>query len=446
MGTSRQPAVILATTIALATVAMVIVSLLVWLAGGLQPLPVSFGRSVLGIGGLVVAPITYAAMGSILASRLPANPIGWLFLAAAIALGTMLPVNLLIGAAHQVLRPAPAEVVAVAWLRNTFATPVVVTVLVLAGWLFPTGRPLGPRWRVGVWLTVLAGACLAASAALDPGGLLSYPSIPNPTAVSPDLAGAVIAVRFIGVVLLLACAGTAVSSLLIRYRDGNALTRAQLRWVVMAAGIAAIATGPFLVSRYLVTVAESTGEYLAAAAQIGSSTFPVATAIAISRYRLFDIDVLLGRTLVYLPLTALLGGLYTASIAFFQRLFVALTGETSDTAIVLTVLVVAAAFTPARKALEGIVERRFRLPETPGGSPDRGAATAAGTATPEAPPGSLVPSVLIPVGPRGSVDCPAMGRVDVSRCLRCPELRALATQPNVTVVCSAMPRSPSPAA
>jgi hypothetical protein len=427
MARSAPFARIAATTIAIATVAVVLISLLVWLAGGLQPLPVSFGRSVIGIGGLVVAPISYAAMGSILAGRLPRNPIGWLFLLAGIALGTMLPVNLLVGVAHQALRPASADVVTVAWLRNTFATPVVVTTLVLAVALFPTGRPVTGRWWLGIWLTLLAGVLLATSAALDPHGLISYPSIPNPTALGPEAAKVVLAVRIAGVGLLIACAGVALVSLGIRYRRGDGLIRAQLRWVVLAASIAGLATVPFLLSRYLITVSESLGEHLAAAAQLGSSTFPVATAIAISRYRLFDIDVLLGRTLVYLPLTAILGGLYTASIALFQRVFVALTGETSDSAIVLTVLVVAAAFTPVRKALEGVVERRFRVPEAREREPEPRDA---------AQPGTLIPSRLIAVAPNGTVECPIRGTVDVSRCLSCAYLRALVTNPSTGVVCS----------
>ena len=87
---------------------------------------------------------------------------------------------------------------------------------------------------------------------------------------------------------------------------------------------------------------------------------PVAVGIAVLRYRLYDIDVLIGRALVYVPLTAILAGLYAASVALFQRLFTAITGETSDAAIVLTTLILAAIFTPARKTLENAVERRFK--------------------------------------------------------------------------------------
>jgi hypothetical protein len=78
------------------------------------------------------------------------------------------------------------------------------------------------------------------------------------------------------------------------------------------------------------------------------------------RYRLYDIDLIINRTLVYVFLVGILGGLYTASIAFFQRVFVAFTGNTSDAAIVITALVLAGVFTPIRKALEALVDRQFK--------------------------------------------------------------------------------------
>ena len=89
--------------------------------------------------------------------------------------------------------------------------------------------------------------------------------------------------------------------------------------------------------------------------------FPVAIGFAITRYRLYDIDELINRTIVYGALTAILAGLFTASITLSQRTFSAVTGERSDAAIVVTTLVVVAAYTPVRKWLEGIVDRRFKF-------------------------------------------------------------------------------------
>jgi hypothetical protein len=92
---------------------------------------------------------------------------------------------------------------------------------------------------------------------------------------------------------------------------------------------------------------------------------PVSFAFSILRYRLWEIDALINRTIVYAALTAILGGLYTASIGLSQRLFVALTGSTSDAAIVFTTLVVASAFTPAKNALQRIVDKYLKQPHDP---------------------------------------------------------------------------------
>jgi hypothetical protein len=93
---------------------------------------------------------------------------------------------------------------------------------------------------------------------------------------------------------------------------------------------------------------------------VASSLIPVAVGIAITRYRLYEIDRIVNRTILYGALTAILAGLFTAGVGVAQRLFVALTGETSDAALVLTTFVVATAYAPLRKSLEAMVDRRFR--------------------------------------------------------------------------------------
>jgi hypothetical protein len=181
------------------------------------------------------------------------------------------------------------------------------------------------------------------------------------------------------------------------------------------------------------------------------SSFPIAAAAAISRYRLYDVDLLIGRTLVYVPLMAILSGLYTASIALIQRLFVAVTGETSDVAIVLTLLLVASAFTPVRRSLESALERRFqpRQGVVPDDSPE--AAVVGGRARPTQPPmashGASVPlAQLAPIGEDDRVNCPHAGeRVGLSKCLGCAWLRAITTSPVRAVVCGIEGRDAPPA-
>jgi hypothetical protein len=93
---------------------------------------------------------------------------------------------------------------------------------------------------------------------------------------------------------------------------------------------------------------------------VGATAFPLTIAVAIVREHLYEIDDIIWHTLVYIPLMGLLGGLYAASVALFQRLFISLTGNSSDAAIVLSSLMLASVFTPARQAVEGHVTRRFK--------------------------------------------------------------------------------------
>ena len=406
----------------------VVAGLLVWVARGMTEMPVSFGRSPIGVLGLVISPICYAAIGGILASRLPANPIGWLFLAIGAALGMMLPINLVVTAAHEALRPAPAAVVWLAWARTTFGTPVVLTAAVFAVLLFPDGHWPSKSWRWAGWLGAATGLLLLLTTAIDPVGLITYPSLANPLAAPYAYRGLVDGLRFVAV------GGVALSGVLaviaIRSRHGSAdhIGRAQLRWIVVAAAVCVAAAIPFVVARYVLRVADDTGELLAAIAQIGACAFPLAAAMAISRYRLFDIDVLIGRTLVYLPLMAALGGMYTAGIALFQRVFVAVTGSESDAALVLTILVVAAAFTPLRRALEGAVDRRFAglKRESPAPSPAR----------PQR-------AELHAVAQSGTVDCPLGPSRTIRDCLGCARLIAISAEgTDVTVVCGSQLATP----
>ena len=421
----------LAIAIAVLTVVAVVVSMLVWLARGMTEMPVSFGSSPVGVLGLVISPICYAAVGGILASRLPANPIGWLFIAMGVALGMMLPVNLAVTAAHESLRPAGPLLVWIAWVRTAFGTPVVLTAAVIAVLLFPDGRTLGGRWRVAPWLAGGAGAVLLAAAALDPVGLISYPSLPNPLALPYELKTVVEWSRTAATAILVAGGALAVASIRRRHRVGDDVVRAQLRWIVVAVAISVAAAVPFVVARYVLRVTEPIGELLAAVAQIGACAFPLAAAFAISRYRLFDVDVLIGRSLVYLPLMAVLGGMYTAGIALFQRLFVALTGSQSELAVIMTILVVASAFTPVRRALEGFVDRRFahrqagstQALELPAATPTRAA---------RLPPRH---AQLLAVDESGGVACPLDGERSLRDCLRCEHLVAFVDEPDFHVVC-----------
>lgn len=438
MGSSRAPAVI-AWGLGVAGIGVVAVSLVFWAARGFGTLPVSFGHSVLGVIGLVVAPLTYLTFGPLLAARMPRNPIGWLLLMCGILTALMLPTNLLVTLVHDSLRQPDPVIIGMAWLRNTFATPGVAALLTITVFLFPDGRPLTPRWSVGIVVAAAGGLLLMLGAALNPEGMVEYPTLSNPTAAPLALEPLVNALQVTAVTLMCIAVIHAVASLAAHYQAGDQVRRAQLRWILLAAMLTGFAAIPFLLTRYLVDVGDTLGDIAALGIQLAMSTFPIAAAAAISRYRLYDVDLLIGRTLVYVPLMAILGGLYTGSIAIFQRLFVAITGETSDVPIVLTVLIVASAFTPLRRTLEVRLERRFPSMAPATNSIGRPGVQAAPAATEvPAPPLATVPLVqLHEISDDDLVECPLAGSVvRLSQCLACPGLRAITTSPTRAVACT----------
>jgi hypothetical protein len=120
-----------------------------------------------------------------------------------------------------------------------------------------------------------------------------------------------------------------------------------------------------VVVRYGFQADYATGHLLLATALAAGCLLPVAAAVAILHHRLYDIDLILNRALVYIPLTAMLAGAYAAGVALFQRLFMAVTGDKSDGAVVITTLVLAGLFTPVRNGIQNFVDRRFK----PAGAP-----------------------------------------------------------------------------
>jgi len=241
------------------------------------------------------------------------------------------------------------------------AAPVAIGSLTLVLLLFPDGRPSSRRWAVALLVPVAATTLLVLGSALDR-SLTWFPMLAGPVDPSALGPGVAACARFLGFLGLVLSALLAAGSLVDRYRDAGETLRRQIRWVVLDGSLTALAVAPLLVGRYLLRPSEAVGELTVVVAALGAVTFPVTVAVAITRADLFDIDLVIGRTLVYLPLSAILAGMYAALVTFLQRVFVALTGGDSDAVIVLTTLILAAAVTPVRQTLDGLVERHFRAP------------------------------------------------------------------------------------
>jgi len=356
----------------------VVGSLLVWGSRGFEAQALSFAHGIAGGLAIATASLVYATVGAVLAARLPRNAIGWLLLAFGIFVGFLPPVTLMVGQTVEVFRAVPETTLALAWLYSSFLTPVCWAIAVLIGLIFPNGRLLSRRWWLGAVLGVSGAAMVAAVAAVSPQGLVWYPSLSNPLSMAVSAEPVLCVIKLVGLGLMVAGLGVAVISSAIRYRHGDADTRHQLHWFVLAGLVLAVTATPFGAARYAFQTSESVGEALLVLVLAGASLTPLAVAAAIMRYQLFGLEVFIGRTLVYIPLTGILGGLYAASVALFQRVFVGLTGNTSDAAIVISTLILAAVFTPVRKSLEGHVDRHFKA--QPGHSAEVAVAAGAGAA------------------------------------------------------------------
>jgi hypothetical protein len=228
-------------------------------------------------------------------------------------------------------------------------------VTLVAVWLpilFPDGRFLSARWRPVGWLAATVAPLTCVAFAFLPGPIVNLPFVQNPLALE-SLQEALLPVVGFGMVTLTVCAGAAAISMALRLRRARGVERQQLKWFVSAAALLALAV-PLGISG-VQAFGIKLGEYLLIAA---IATIPVATGIAVLRYRLYDIDLIIRRTLIYGALTAGLGLVYWGSVVVLQQLLRPVT-QGSDLAIVGSTLAVAALFQPARQRIQALVDQRF---------------------------------------------------------------------------------------
>ena len=294
----------------------------------------------------------FMVVGALVVARRPANSIGWLFSTIALlTVGASLAGEYVQYA--YVTRPddLPFAVLA-AWYLAWAAFPVFGLTFTFTLLLFPTGRLPSPRWRPIAWLAALEIIVSSVLAALQPTLPLEDQerTIPNPIGIpglpAPEQ-GAV------GAVLLstFAVASTAAcGSLMLRFRRARGEERQQLKWAAYAAALMVITT-------VVVGVAVPGGSDLPIA--LTMALLPIGAGIAILRYRLYDIDRLINRTLVYGLLSALLGGVYAGTVLVLGSLFGGVAGNPPSWAVASATLAVAALFQPARRRVQQAVDRRF---------------------------------------------------------------------------------------
>ena len=310
------------------------------------------GRTAGGGSGVFIwaIAITFAAVGALIASRHPDNAIGWLFLGAAVSAG----VGYLAGAyADHWLDtgdgPALVGKTAAAYSSVSWFPWILVpsTFLLL---LFPDGHLLSRRWRPVAWCAAVGMALGFVTQWLLAGPLEDYPQVANPYGVESPVID-----LLTGVAVLLIVVGIAGSSasLILRFRQARGERRQQMKWIAFAGAVAGVCVMVFTVLYDVV------GEAVAnIGIMLGVLCLPLAAGLAILRYRLYDIDVVINRTLVYGALTATLAGAYLGFVLLLQLLLNGVTGD-SGLAVAGSTLAVAALVRPARARIQAVVDRRF---------------------------------------------------------------------------------------
>jgi hypothetical protein len=308
----------------------------------------------------LVAPVVFAIVAALIVSRQPRNTIGWLL---------MVPVGLYVVGGPQAAyieslapsSPAPTvPLLLIAWFSN-WNWLLLIIPLLLIPLLFPSGRPPTPRWRwvgvaVIVWATLfvlLAALVKKISAGTKPNLMFD-----NPIGVlGKDTAELLLGMWIAGLLaLVVACA----VALFVRYRRANDTEREQIKWLLYACAVFLVVYVSGFVSGFGGTA--SLGGYIwGIFFGLSVMTLPAAIGIAILRYRLYDIDVVINRTLVYGALTALLALVYFGGVTATQAIFRTLTGQERQPQLVVVVstLVIAALFNPLRRRIQAFIDRRF---------------------------------------------------------------------------------------
>jgi hypothetical protein len=318
---------------------------------------------LLAVAANVALVMGLATVGALIASRRSANPIGWILCAMGFAFAISSFVEEYL---TRSLVSAPGSLpqsVFVLWLYEWFWGAAIAPIS-LVFLLFPTGRLLTPRWTPVAWIAVVAPAVSAAGFALRPGLLQDSASeygvrFVNPVGI-PVLREAIDEVLVVGAVASLAAALASVVALVLRFRRARGEERQQIKWLAYVGATAAI----FLIATFTI-------EPLGGSTALGDLGFmllfstlafgiPAAIGFAMLRYRLYDIDRIINRTLVYVILTALLIGIYAGAAVGLGTLVRSLTGQENNAFVIASsTLSVAALFGPVRRRVQGFIDRRF---------------------------------------------------------------------------------------
>jgi hypothetical protein len=321
-----------------------------------------------GIDGLLIfLPfLAFPIVGALVASKSPENPIGWICLTAGLFWMFIVVSDPLTAYSLATTGSAPGPVMFDALTLWSWALPLGLlgTFMVM---LFPDGRLPSRRWRPLAFLSGVAILLTSVSLTLEPGPLPHRGGVRNPLGIEGQ--PWVQSVGSACILLLALCILASALSLIWRYRHSDMEARQQIKWLAFAASfvgvtyLSALIGGIFFVPEYLFTEGKTPVwiSLIFNLVLISFAGIPTAIGIAVMKYRLYDIDILINRTLVYGSLTATLAALYFGGVVATQAVFRTLTGQEQQPqlAIVISTLAIAALFGPLRRRIQNVIDRRF---------------------------------------------------------------------------------------
>jgi len=302
-----------------------------------------------------LAAISYAPVGALIAARRPSNPVGWLLCLWGVVLSIgHFSAQYAVYALLAEPRSLPAGE-AMAW-TSSWILPIVIGVQVFAYLLFPTGRLPSRRWKWFAWLTVAFVVAGLITSSFSFGANAGLGPIPNPLGAKGfsnlyDMVLNMLPILY----------GAVALSLFVRMRRAAGVERQQIKWFAYAAA----ATMVGIACAYMIPDTITTPRWFDRAGfalnLAVTPAIPVSMGIAILRYRLYDIDLLINRTLVYGSLTATLALVYFGGVTATQAIFRSLTGQSEQPqlAVVVSTLAIAALFNPMRRRIQSFIDRRF---------------------------------------------------------------------------------------
>jgi hypothetical protein len=350
---------------------MFLASLPLYFLARSAPVPSGLATSRTIIDLFVSVPVlAFPIVGALIASRRPYNPIGWICLADGFLwmLLNMIDAYGVYGVVRPGSVPFPAAVYALGqWLW----IPTLGLLAIYLALLFPDGRLPSRRWRALAWFAGLAIVVESIAQGLIPGPLPELGGVRNPFGLEgrPWVEGVANAI----LVPILLCIMASAVSLVLRFRRSRGEERQQIKWIALAASFLGLAFVSAMVSSLILFFLAPEAwerttdtppfwlELLFYVMLLSFGGVPIAVGLAVLRYRLYEIDPLINRTLVYGPLTASLVAVYFGSVATTQSIFRVLTGqqEQPQITIVVSTLVIAALFNPLRRRIQSFIDRRF---------------------------------------------------------------------------------------